>query len=215
MTLDSALSYVPDTLLLLLNSLFVGKNNSRKVAAIGHAIVQAVRPRAVVAPLQVGLAVQAHHLYRSQILVDTLHQMGFGSSYKEVLRFEKNAADSVSPDMLVDDIDLLDVALLFAGDNVDHNILTINGQGTFHGMGIIAAITQAKIESALSIGKMSATLISQSIVKFLSLNIVLQNIRGKAWFKKNSHIWSVVKRKCMYSGNYRLISSNTHQGGRE
>ncbi|KAG7156410.1 hypothetical protein Hamer_G006161 [Homarus americanus] len=96
--LDSALSFVPDTLQMLLNGLFVGKETSRKVAGIGHAIVQAVRPRAVVAPLQVGLAVQVHHMYRSQFLVDTLHEMGF-SSYKEVMRFEKNAADSVAPDM--------------------------------------------------------------------------------------------------------------------
>nr|XP_055038535.1 uncharacterized protein LOC129426304 [Misgurnus anguillicaudatus] len=98
----------------------------RKVAGIGQAIVQAARPRAVVAPLQLGLAVQAHHMYRSQFLVDTLHGMGFASSYKEVLHFEKNAADSVAPDMLADDINVVDMALLFAGDNVDHNILTID-----------------------------------------------------------------------------------------
>ena len=70
--------------------------------------------------------------------------MGFASSYNEVLRFEKNAADSVAPDMLADDIDVLDMTLLFAGDNVDHNILTIDGKGTFHGMGIIAAITPGR-----------------------------------------------------------------------
>ena len=81
---------------------------------------------------------QVHHLYRSKFLVDTLHEMGC-SSCKEVLRFEKNAADSVAPDL--DDIDLLDTSLLSAGDNVDHNILTIDGKGTFHGMGIIAALT--------------------------------------------------------------------------
>ena len=36
------------------------------------------------------------------------------------------------------------MALLFAGDNVDHNILTIDGRGTFHGMGIIAALTPGR-----------------------------------------------------------------------
>ncbi len=46
--------------------------------------------------------------------------------------------------MLADDTDVLDIALLFAGDNVDHNILTIDGKGTFHGMGIIAAITPGR-----------------------------------------------------------------------
>lgn len=46
--------------------------------------------------------------------------------------------------MLVDDFDLLDMALLFTGDNVDHNILTTDGRGTFHGMGIIAALTPGR-----------------------------------------------------------------------
>ena len=68
--------------------------------------------------------------------------MRFGSSYKEVSRFEKNAADLAVPDMLVDNMVLLDIGLLFAGDNVDHSILTHDGMGTLHGMGIIAALTQ-------------------------------------------------------------------------
>lgn len=55
--LDSALSFVPDTLRISLNSLFVGKKTKGKVAAIGHAIVQAVQPRVIVAPLQIDFAV--------------------------------------------------------------------------------------------------------------------------------------------------------------
>lgn len=47
--LGSALLFVPETLRTLLNGLFVGKETSRKVAGIGQAIVQAARPRAVVA----------------------------------------------------------------------------------------------------------------------------------------------------------------------
>ena len=142
--LDSALVYIPETLFNMLHYLFVGKNTERKVASIGQAIIQAVRPRTVIAPLQVGLAVQTHQLYRSKFLVDTLLEMGYCSSYGEVLRFEKNAASCDTPDLLVKDSDLLDLSLLFAADNVDHNILTIDGKGTFHGMGIIAAITPGR-----------------------------------------------------------------------
>ncbi len=119
----------------------VGKETSRKVAGIGQAIVQTARPHAVVSPLQLGLALQAHHMYQSQFLVYTLHGLEFASSYKDVLHFENNAAGSVAPDRLADNIDVLDMALLFAGNNIDHNILTIDGKGTFHGMGIIAATT--------------------------------------------------------------------------
>ena len=142
--LDSALSFIPTSLRIALETLFVGKDRQRKVAAVGHAIIQAVRPRAVLAPLQVGLAVQIHHLCRSKFIVETLHKMGFCSSYAEVIRFEKNAADCVELDVLGGNVDLLGMSVLFAADNVDHNIITIDGKGTFHGMGIIAALTPAQ-----------------------------------------------------------------------
>ena len=63
--LSNALSFVPQTLQAFLSCLFVGEDKNRKVASIGQAIIQSVRPRAVVVPLQIGLAVQMHHLYRS------------------------------------------------------------------------------------------------------------------------------------------------------
>ncbi|CAM1332427.1 Uncharacterised protein r2_g4157 [Pycnogonum litorale] len=126
--LTAALDYLPETLRLLLSNLFVGKDTNRKVASIGQAIVQAIRPRAVVAPVQLGLAVQGHHMYRSRFLIDSLHEMGFCSSYGEVQRFERNAANSVVPDSVISETtDLLGMMLQFAADNVDHNLLTLDG----------------------------------------------------------------------------------------
>ena len=61
-----------------------------------------------------------------------------------MLRFEKNAADCVEPDVLGGDVDFSEMSVLFAADNVDHNIITIDGKGTFHGMGVIAAVTPGK-----------------------------------------------------------------------
>ena len=69
--------------------------------------------------------------------------MGFVSSYPQVPRFETNAAYSPALDVLCGDMDILGQSLLFAGDNVHHNI-TLDGKGTFHGMGMIAAITPGK-----------------------------------------------------------------------
>ena len=139
--LDSALTYIPATLRTFLNSLFMGKDTQRKINSIGQAMIQAVRPQAALAPLQLGLSVQIHHLYRSKFIVDTLCEMGFCSSYGKVLRFEKNAANCVAPNMLGENIDVEDTTLLFSGDNVDHSILMIDGKGTFHGIGMIAALT--------------------------------------------------------------------------
>ena len=124
--------------------MFVGKDCSKKVASIGHAVIQAVRPRSVIAPLQLGLAIQMHHLFRSKFLINSLYALGFSSSYSEVQRFEENAAISFSQSMSDFEINNNEHTLLFAGDNVDHNIMTIDGKGSFHGMGIIAAITPGK-----------------------------------------------------------------------
>ena len=66
--------------------------------------------------------------------------MGYCSSYQEVQRFEENAASSVAPDVL-STVGMSDIMLLFAADNVDHNIVSLDGKGTFHGMGMIAAVT--------------------------------------------------------------------------
>ena len=78
--LAAALDFIPGSLQFLLQHLFVGKDTSTKVAGIGQAVVQAVRPRAVIAPLQLGLSVQMRHLYRSQFLINSLSTMGFASS---------------------------------------------------------------------------------------------------------------------------------------
>ena len=49
--IQSALEYVPTSLRYLLQLILVGKDTRRKVASIGHSIVQAARPRALIAPL--------------------------------------------------------------------------------------------------------------------------------------------------------------------
>jgi len=64
--------------------MFPGSISARKIASIGQAIVQAVRSRLLIAPLQIGLNVQMHHHFASKYLVDILSKLGFSSSYKEV-----------------------------------------------------------------------------------------------------------------------------------
>ena len=149
--LESALNYIPETLHTLIDLLLVGQNKPRKVASIGQSLIQAARPRAVLAPLQVGLGVQANHLHRSKLIVETISAMGFCCSYKEVVRFEKNAACCVAPDMLGLSADTEDTSVHFADDNVDHDIITIDGKGTFHGMGMIAALTPARNTMAFEV----------------------------------------------------------------
>lgn len=135
---ESALQYIPKSLKLLLSKLFSGKDTSVKIGAVGQTIMQAIRPRALLCPLQIGLSVQLYHNYRSRYLIDILYNLEFCSSYSEVIKFERNAA--VSGNCVFFNA-AENTTLLLAADNVDHNICTVDGKNTFHGMGMIIAVT--------------------------------------------------------------------------
>eukprot|EP00794_Sanderia_malayensis_P004456 gene4456-5048_t len=143
-SVDQNLSNVPSGLQLFVKKIFVEKNPEKKVASIGQAIIQATRPQVFIAPLQIGIGVQMHHHFGSKFLIDSLNSHGFCSSYREVKRFEKSAADclgkNVSP-LLVGQFSQL------VADNIDHNTRTLDGMNKFHGMGMIQAITPAESKS--------------------------------------------------------------------
>ena len=54
------IEYVPKSLHIFLDNLFVGKEKSVPLALIGQAIIQQVRPKALIVPLQLGLGIQIH-----------------------------------------------------------------------------------------------------------------------------------------------------------
>ena len=64
--------------------------------------------------------------------------MSFSAPYSEVKKFQLNAA-------VVDGIGILgeteDKSIQYVADNVDQNIATLDGHGTFHGMEIIITVT--------------------------------------------------------------------------
>ena len=88
---EESINFLPASLRLFLTGLITGKQFHNKIASIGQAIMQAARPRALLAPLQIGLGVQLYYQYASYFLIDTLHQHGFCCSYNEVHQFECNA----------------------------------------------------------------------------------------------------------------------------
>ena len=135
---EEALKFIPDILKSFHELLFVRKDIKLKLASVGQAIVQAVRPRVILAPLQLGLGVQMHHHFSSKFLIDSLNSHGFCASYKTVQKYERSAAvaqgteiPGYTPGHFVQ----------YSTDNKDHNLRTLDGTGTFHGMRIIAAIT--------------------------------------------------------------------------
>ena len=86
-----------------------------------------------------------HHHFQSKYLIDSLNALGYSSSYKEVLRFGRNAA-MISGAQLENCIGEKN-EFKFVADNVDHNVCTLNGENTFHGMSMVAAITNAQFLS--------------------------------------------------------------------
>ena len=137
--IEESMNFVPASLQLLLGNLFSGKNLQTKIASIGQAIMQATRPRVLLAHLQIGLGIQLHHHFASRFLIDTLNKHGFCCSYHEVHHFEQNAAVSYGADIP----NFSSQFVQYVADNVDHNTRTLDGNDTFHGMGMIAVITPA------------------------------------------------------------------------
>ena len=138
MSIESNLDYIPDCLKLLLRTLFIEANADMKIASIGQAVIQASRPRVLITPLQIGLGVQMHHHFSSKFLVDTLYRLGFCSSYTEIKKFEVSAAASQGTDIPGNNPGQF---TQYIADNVDHNIRTLDGHNTIHGMDIIACAT--------------------------------------------------------------------------
>ena len=151
---EEALKLVPDLLKSFLKLLFAGKDIKLKLASVEQEIVQAVRPRVILMSLQLGLWVQMHHHFSSKFLIDSLNSHGFCASYKTVQKYERSAAvtqgteiPGYTPGHFVQ----------YSTDNVDHNLRTLDGTGTFHGMGNIAAIMPGtKATIPIPITKVSA-----------------------------------------------------------
>ncbi|CAH3160575.1 unnamed protein product [Porites lobata] len=155
---DTNANFLPQTLKLLVEGILASKDDV-KVASIGQAIIQAARPQVILAPLQVGLAVQLHHHFASRFLIDTLHRLGFCSSYQVAQLFNQNAALDQGTDIP----DYNGEFVQYVADNVDHNVRTLDGNDTFHGMGMIATVTPGtKPTSCVPIRKVSPQNISAS-----------------------------------------------------
>jgi len=80
------------------------------------------------------------HAYGSKWLLDQLARLGFCISSEEVYRFEQSV-------MHMEQVQGSSIGhypgrfMQWIGDNVDHYVATLDGLGSFHGMGLIAVST--------------------------------------------------------------------------
>ncbi|XP_037043653.1 uncharacterized protein LOC119079700 [Bradysia coprophila] len=214
--------FLPNSLRRFLSEIFVEANCELKIASIGQAIMQAMRPRTIIAPLQIGLGVQLHHAFKSKFLIETLHKMGFSSSYSEVLRFRYCAASTVeeihpNPNQMVK----------FVADNIDHDTRTIDGKGTFHGMGIIAAFTpgqsskvvvrsKATIEDVKAVGQIEVLPYSNKPVGHGMCYEDVPELKYEDDFLPTTLLlnttWLLRTTRPSWSGIMQLISHGSHPG---
>lgn len=71
--------------------------------------------------------------------MELLQSLGFCCSYEEVLKFERSSATSFNIEIPVE----ANSFVQYVAENADHNLCTLDGRGTFHGMGIIAAVANS------------------------------------------------------------------------
>ena len=93
----------------------------------------------VLPPLLFGLSVELDNLLGSRWLTDELFKLGFGISYNEVSNFKQACVISKSNVLELQQDDDYSTFTQFIADNVDHNLVTLGGKGSFHGMETIAA----------------------------------------------------------------------------
>jgi hypothetical protein len=86
-------------------------------------------------------------MFGSKMLLTMLSRLGFSITADEVDRFKQS--------VILSDEDSLPQKCpgsftQWAADNVDHNVATLDGQGTFHGMGIISMSVCDSVDAAVS-----------------------------------------------------------------
>ncbi|WAR13477.1 hypothetical protein MAR_027657 [Mya arenaria] len=226
-TIETNKKYVPSSLMLFLEHLVTSKNADTKTIAIGQSIVQSAIPRGAILPLQLGFGVQIHHHFGSKFVVDTLNSLGFSSSYTEVQKYEAAAATNWSIGI---EKEQTDKAFQCVADDVDHNLATVDGHNTFHGMGIIATILpgvkssrviprlSSTTEDLLSVGKINVTLYSPlinnfSTLTFQSLNEVNDVIDQTQNLEQLVDISRPLKTQCpSWSGFMQTTQTGRHPG---
>ena len=96
-----------------------------KQMTIGQCVVQAARPRSVIAPLLLGLALDLDLQHGSESLITKLARFGFGfcASYDETVRYKQSVV--VAQNDCSAPCEPFPAAFTqWVGDNVDHNIRT-------------------------------------------------------------------------------------------
>ncbi len=133
---EAARKWIPSLLMEFMDNLV---SSDVKRVALCHAIVQAAKPKSALSPVLFAVGVSLDHAFGSKWGLDMLSRLGFSASYDEVYRYKQCV---VQCDDTTDQPTSFPAAFTqWSGDNVDHNVNSLDGLGSLHGMGAISMTT--------------------------------------------------------------------------
>ena len=130
-------NYLPPYLRLFMQGL---SKKSLKEISIGQAIIHMVRGRSSIPPILFGLAVELDHVFGSKWLITELSRLGFCLGWEEVARYKQSVVENKNVANYLSEY-LPGAFTRWSADNIDHNIRTLDGKGTFHAMGLVSSTT--------------------------------------------------------------------------
>ena len=93
----------------------------------------------LIPPLIFGIGATLDYTFGSKWLINELARLGYSVSYDDAVRFKQNVVYSETFDKIMPKYP--HSVTQWVADNVDHNVCTLDGNDTFHGMEIIAVTT--------------------------------------------------------------------------
>ena len=111
-----------------------------KQASIGQTLVHAARPKSSIPPIMFGTAINCDHMFGSKWLLTILNRLGFCLSPDEIIKYKQSVVENENINDVLQTIAAGSFSQ-WSADNVDHNVKTIDGKGSLHGMGIVLSTT--------------------------------------------------------------------------
>ena len=130
---------LPESLELLLTCLMPHSSVRRNVA--GQNIISSLRPRSSKMPFHLGMSLYIDHKFGSGQLIDTMHRLGISESQKETMDYKYTYIDSTNNTGAAS-MEVLEKQIVqYVGDNMDHDLINLEGKSGFHAMGQIKVTT--------------------------------------------------------------------------
>ena len=151
---EHAEAIVPDSLYVLLRLLcsdFLEEDTApekihEKVLSIAQDIIYTASSGKKLTPKHLGIGLSVHQMTRSKEVIQLLHAAGHSISYDKVLRVDTSLGNSALASYEEDGVFIprafkevpLNGYVKYGNDNVDKNIDTLDGKGSFHGSQTVA-----------------------------------------------------------------------------